>query len=48
MAQRVGAQAVADGALAGVRARVAAEDATAAARAAATKVDFFTMVRGED
>ncbi|MGL4445574.1 MAG: phosphonate C-P lyase system protein PhnG [Alsobacter sp.] len=48
MAQRVGAQAVADGVLAGVRARVAAEDATAAARAAATKVDFFTMVRGED
>ncbi len=48
MAQRVGPDAVADGALAAVRDRIAAEDARAAARAAATKVDFFTMVRGED
>ena len=31
-----------------VRARLAAEDAAAAARTAATRVDFFTMVRGED
>lgn len=48
MAQRIGPKTIADGALAGVRDRLAAEDATAAARAAATKVDFFTMVRGED
>ena len=31
-----------------VRTRLAAEDAAAAARTAATRVDFFTMVRGED
>ena len=34
--------------LAPVRARLAAEDAATAARTAATRVDFFTMVRGED
>lgn len=48
MAQRIGPDAIADGVLAGVRDRIAAEDAAAAARAAATKVDFFTRVRGED
>jgi alpha-D-ribose 1-methylphosphonate 5-triphosphate synthase subunit PhnG len=31
-----------------VMARVAAEDARVRAQAAATKVDFFTLVRGED
>lgn len=35
------------GVLAEVRARVEAEDALARARTAATRVDFFTMVRGE-
>jgi alpha-D-ribose 1-methylphosphonate 5-triphosphate synthase subunit PhnG len=31
-----------------VMARIAAEDARVRAQAAATKVDFFTLVRGED
>jgi alpha-D-ribose 1-methylphosphonate 5-triphosphate synthase subunit PhnG len=35
-------------ALAPIRDRIAAEDARAARRAAATRVDFFTLVRGED
>lgn len=37
-----------EGALAPVAARVAAEREREARRVAATKVDFFTMVRGED
>jgi alpha-D-ribose 1-methylphosphonate 5-triphosphate synthase subunit PhnG len=37
-----------EAALAPVRARVAAEAETKARRVAATRVDFFTMVRGED
>lgn len=37
-----------DDALAPVRRRLAAEDATKAAETEATKVSFFTMVRGED
>lgn len=32
----------------GIAARVAAEDAAKARQTAATRVDFFTMVRGED
>ncbi len=36
------------GAIAPIRARIAAEDARAAAQTAATRVDFFTLVRGED
>ncbi|MFG1178984.1 phosphonate C-P lyase system protein PhnG [Xanthobacter versatilis] len=35
-------------ALAPIRRRLAAEEATAAAEAEATKVNFFTMTRGED
>jgi alpha-D-ribose 1-methylphosphonate 5-triphosphate synthase subunit PhnG len=34
--------------LAAVEARIAREDATKARQTAATRVDFFTMVRGED
>ncbi|MDQ0303088.1 phosphonate C-P lyase system protein PhnG [Ancylobacter polymorphus] len=37
-----------DAALAPVRARLAAEAAQVRAETAATKVDFFTLVRGED
>ena len=37
-----------EAALAAVRARVAAAAETKARRVAATRVDFFTMVRGED
>lgn len=37
-----------EAALAPVRARVEAERATRARQVAATRVDFFTMVRGED
>lgn len=39
---------VVEAALAPVRARVEAKRATRARQVAATKVDFFTMVRGED
>ena len=41
-------RAAVEAALAPVRARIAAEAATKARRVAATRVDFFTMVRGED
>ena len=37
-----------DQALAPVRQRLATQAATADARTAATRVDFFTLVRGED
>lgn len=36
------------GLVASIEARVAAEDAALAAETAATRVDFFTLVRGED
>jgi alpha-D-ribose 1-methylphosphonate 5-triphosphate synthase subunit PhnG len=36
------------GAVAPIRARIAAEEAKVAAQTAATRVDFFTLVRGED
>lgn len=42
------ADAVEAAVLAPVRERIAAQDALDAGRTAATRVDFFTMVRGED
>ncbi|MBN9434666.1 MAG: phosphonate C-P lyase system protein PhnG [Bosea sp.] len=41
-------RAAVEAALAPIRARIAAEAETKARRVAATRVDFFTMVRGED
>ncbi|WAC25592.1 phosphonate C-P lyase system protein PhnG [Ancylobacter sp. SL191] len=41
-------RAAVDAALAPVTARLAAEDAAVRTETAATKVDFFTLVRGED
>lgn len=41
-------RAAVEAALAPVKARLAAEDAAVRAETAATKVDFFTLVRGED
>ena len=46
--QDEGRRAEVDAALAPVRARLAAEAAQVRAETAATKVDFFTLVRGED
>jgi alpha-D-ribose 1-methylphosphonate 5-triphosphate synthase subunit PhnG len=37
-----------DGVIAGILARIEAEDAARARQTAATRVDFFTLVRGED
>ncbi len=46
--QSKGARAVRDAVVAPLEAEAAARRDTRAAKAAATKVDFFTMVRGED
>lgn len=46
--QRDGMRERVDGALAAVADRLAKEDALAARRTAATRVEFFTMTRGED
>ncbi|MBB1248527.1 phosphonate C-P lyase system protein PhnG [Rhizobium sp. G21] len=48
IAQRAEFSAAVDGLVASIEARVADEDAALAAETAATKVDFFTLVRGED
>lgn len=46
--QTEAAEAIDRGVLAPLRSAISARKATRAAKAAATKVDFFTMVRGED
>ncbi|MCB4769452.1 phosphonate C-P lyase system protein PhnG [Ancylobacter sp. Lp-2] len=46
--QDAGRRGAVEAALAPVRARLAAEARTVRAETAATKVDFFTLVRGED
>jgi alpha-D-ribose 1-methylphosphonate 5-triphosphate synthase subunit PhnG len=48
LAQRAEFSAAVDGLVATIEARVADEDAALAAETAATRVDFFTLVRGED
>jgi alpha-D-ribose 1-methylphosphonate 5-triphosphate synthase subunit PhnG len=48
LGQRPEFSAAVDGLVAAIEARVAEEDAALAAETAATKVDFFTLVRGED
>ena len=48
LAQREGDDGVVAGLVASVEAETAEEDAEHLRRTAATKVDFFTMVRGED
>lgn len=46
--QRADRRAAVERAIAPIRARIAEDDARAARRTAATRVDFFTLVRGED
>lgn len=48
LAQRPERQAEVDALLAGIESRLAEADAEQQRQTAATKVDFFTMVRGED
>jgi alpha-D-ribose 1-methylphosphonate 5-triphosphate synthase subunit PhnG len=46
--QRPASRGAAEGLLSAIAARIADEDAAKARQTAATRVDFFTMVRGED
>ncbi|WP_170976504.1 phosphonate C-P lyase system protein PhnG [Rhizobium sp. FKL33] len=48
LGQRDEFSAAVDGLVATIEARIAEEDAALAAETAATRVDFFTLVRGED